>query len=253
MAACRRRQGERRVKESTRWYSPRVEQEVHLVRWGHYGTPVLLFPTAGGDAEEIERFHMITVLKPLIEEGRIKIYSLDSIAGRAWFSGQHSAEYCARLQNAFDAMVYHEITPAIRTDCKSDDIEIIAAGASIGAFNSVATLCRHPDAYRMAIAMSGTFDLSKYLQGQFYPDFYFSSPLHYLRDLEGPQLELLRSRFVLLPTGEGRWEDIGETWRIANLLGSKGIPNRVDSWGHSYDHDWETWREMLPKYLAEFA
>ncbi len=27
-----------------------------LVRWGTYGQPVLLFPTAGGDAEEIERF-----------------------------------------------------------------------------------------------------------------------------------------------------------------------------------------------------
>lgn len=241
------------MKETTRWYSQRVQQEVQLVRWGHYGTPVLLFPTAGGDAEEIERFHLIGVLQPLIDAGRIKVYSTDSVAGKAWFGGQHSAEYCARLQNAFDAMIYHEITPAIRADCKAPDIEIIAAGASIGAFNAVATICRHPDAYRMAIAMSGTFDLSKYLEGSFFPDFYYSSPLHYLPDLEGPQLAMLRQRFVLLPTGEGRWEDIGQSWRIANLLGKKGVPNRVDSWGPEYDHDWITWREMLPKYLEEFA
>ncbi len=241
------------MKETTRWYSPRVEQEVQLVRWGHYGTPVLLFPTAGGDAEEIERFHMITVLRELIEAGRIKVYSTDSIAGRTWFEGKHSAQYCSAMQNAFDSMIYNEITPAIRNDCQSSDIEIIAAGASIGAFNSVATLCRHPDAYRMAIAMSGTFDLSKYLEGQFFEDFYFSSPLHYLPNLEGPQLDLLRKRFVLLPTGEGKWEDIGESWRIANLLGKKGVPNRVDSWGPNYDHDWVTWREMLPKYLSEHA
>ncbi len=241
------------MKETTRWHSPRVEQEVRLVRWGHFGTPVLLFPTAGGDAEEIERFHLITVLQPLIDAGRIKVYSTDSIAGKAWFGGEHSAEYCSKLQNAFDAMIYNEITPAIRNDCDSADIEIIAAGASIGAFNAVATLCRHPDAYRMAIAMSGTFDLSKYLEGQFFSDFYFSSPLHYLPDLDGAQLKMLKQRFVLLPTGEGRWEDIGQSWRIANLLGSKGIPNRVDSWGPDYDHDWVTWRAMLPKYLDEFA
>ena len=37
-------------KEVTRWYTRRLEQEVQLVRWGHYGTPVLLFPTAGGDS-----------------------------------------------------------------------------------------------------------------------------------------------------------------------------------------------------------
>jgi len=241
------------VKESSRWYSHRVGQDVQLVRWGHFGTPVLLFPTAGGDAEEVERFHLVGALWPLVDAGRIKLYSTDSVAGRAWFSGEHSAEYCSKLQNAFDAMIYNEITPAIRSDCQSDDIEIIAAGASIGAFNSVATVCRHPDAYRMAIAMSGTFDLSKYLQGEFYEDFYFSSPLHYLPNLSGPQLERLRERFILLPTGEGRWEDIGESWRIANLLGRKGIPNRVDSWGPDYDHDWITWREMLPKYLDEFA
>lgn len=103
----------------------------------------------------------------------------------------------------------------------------------------------------MAIAMSGTFDLSRYLEGKFNEDFYFSSPLHFLPGLEGPLLEQLRTRMILLPTGEGRWEDAGESWRMAEVLGNKGVPNRVDPWGESYDHNWVTWREMLPKYLAE--
>jgi esterase/lipase superfamily enzyme len=135
----------------------------------------------------------------------------------------------------------------------SPDIEIIAAGASIGAFNAVATVCRHPDAFRLAIAMSGTYDLSKYLEGRFIQDFYFASPLHFLPGLEGPQLKKLRERQILLPSGEGDYEDIGESWRMASVLGAKGIPNRVDPWGTEYRHDWVTWREMLPKYLAEFA
>ena len=240
-------------KDVTRWHSQRLERDVQLVRWGHYGTPVLLFPTAGGDAEEVERFHLIRVLEPLISEGRIKVYSTDSVAGRAWISGDHGAEYCSRLQNRFDAFVYEEITPAIRTDCASEDIEIIATGASIGAFNAVATVCRHPDAYRMAIGMSGTYDLSKYLEGRMYSDFYFSSPVHYLPDLEGPQLERLRTRFILLPSGEGNWEDIGESWRLARILGARKVPNRVDPWGPQWHHEWETWREMLPKYLGEYA
>jgi esterase/lipase superfamily enzyme len=236
-----------------RWYSPHIEQDVQLVRWGHFGTPVLIFPTAGGDAEEIERFLLIRVLEPLLDAGRIKAYSIDSVAGKAWISGQHSPEYCSKLQNLFDAFVYHEVTPAIRHDCRSDDLEIVAAGASIGAFNAVATVCRHPDAYKLAIAMSGTFDLSKYLNGNFNQDFYFSSPLHYLPDLDGDKLRALQKRLILLPTGEGDWEDIGESWRMAQVLGAKKIPNRVDPWGKNYHHNWVTWREMLPKYLAEFA
>ena len=224
-----------------------------MVRWGSFGTPVLLFPTAGGDAEEVERFHLVGVLAPLIESGRIKVYSIDSIAGRAWISKQHSAEFCSYLQNMFDALVYKEIVPAIRHDCESPDIEIITAGASIGAFNAVATVCRHPDVFRLAIAMSGTYDLSKYLEGRFIQDFYFSSPLHFLPGLEGPRLEQLRKRLILLPSGQGDFEDIGESWRMGSVLGAKGVPNRVDPWGTEWRHDWVTWREMLPKYLSEFA
>ena len=37
-------------KLKTRWKSDRLEREVTLVRWGTVGQPVLLFPTAGGDA-----------------------------------------------------------------------------------------------------------------------------------------------------------------------------------------------------------
>jgi len=241
------------VKEVFRWHSPHVEQEIQLVRWGTYGTPVLLFPTAGGDAEEAERFHLIGAIGHLIESGRIKVYSVDSIAGRAWISKQHSPEFCSYLQNMFDALVYQEIVPAIRHDCQTPDIEIVAAGASIGAFNAVATICRHPDAFRLAIAMSGTYDLSKYLEGRFVQDFYFASPLHFLPGLEGPILDQLRKRLVLLPSGEGDYEDIGESWRMASVLGAKGIPNRVDPWGPEWRHDWVTWRAMLPKYLDEFA
>jgi esterase/lipase superfamily enzyme len=238
-------------KDVFRWHSPHVEQAVQLVRWGHLGTPVLLFPTAGGDAEEVERFKLIHVLKPLIEAGRIKVYSTDSIAGKAWISKQHPAEYCSHLQNMFDALVYREIVPAIRKDCQSPDIEIVATGASIGAFNAVAAICRHPDVFKMAIAMSGTYDLSKYLEGRFIQDFYFCSPLHFLPGLEGPILQQLQQRLILMPSGEGDYEDIGESWRMAKALGAKGIPNRVDSWGQEYEHNWVTWRAMLPKYLDE--
>jgi esterase/lipase superfamily enzyme len=239
------------VKDTSRWYSPNVEQEVQLVRWGHMGKPVLLFPTAGGDAEEVERFHLIGVLMPLIEAGRIKVYSTDSLAGKAWISKQHSAEFCSHMQNMFDALIYNEIVPAIRTDCQTPDIDIIAAGASIGAFNAVASVCRHPDVFSLAIAMSGTYDIINKLGSRFIDDFYYCSPMHFLPELDGPILEKLQQRMILMPSGEGDYEDIGESWRMANILGDKGIPNRVDSWGAEYRHDWETWREMLPKYLAE--
>jgi esterase/lipase superfamily enzyme len=241
-------------KQHWTWNTERLPERARVVRWGHYGAPVLLFPTAGGDYEEVERFRLVGAVGELIDAGRVKLYSIDSVAGRHWLQGDGSPEYRSRVQNLFDAFVYHEVAPLIRSDCRTPDIEIVTAGASIGAFNAAATVCRHPDAFRLAIAMSGTFDLSKYLNGRMNLDFYYSSPLHYLPSLEeGTQLARLRERLILLPTGQGQWEDVGESWRLANLLGRKGVPNRVDLWGRDRDHNWETWRAMLPKYLKEYA
>jgi esterase/lipase superfamily enzyme len=144
--------------------------------------------------------------------------------------------------------------PAIRADCHAKDIEIVVTGPSIGAFNALAAVCRHPDVFSKAICMSGTYDLTKWMNGQCPQDYYFASPLHFLPGLgEGEQLARLRSRFVLLTHGTGRWEEPGQSWRVADVLGNKGVPNRVDAWGGEWDHDWPTWRAMLPKYLGDMA
>jgi esterase/lipase superfamily enzyme len=58
---------------------------------------------------------------------------------------------------------------------------------------------------------------------------------------------------VILASGSGRWENIEESWSMAGVLGAKGIPNRVDDWGQAFDHDWPTWRRMLPQYLSDLA
>jgi esterase/lipase superfamily enzyme len=246
--------GERGDQMIGRWRSERVQREVTLVRWGSMGRPLLLLPTAGGDAEEVERMHVIGALWPLLEAGRIKVYSCDSVAGRAWSSQQHPAGYCALLQNRFDGFVEHELVRAIWTDCRAPGTEIVAAGASIGAFNAVASLCRHPELFRLAIGLSGTYDLEKLFGFRGDENFYFASPLLFVANLpEGRQLELLRQRFVLLAFGQGRWESPEDSWRMAGVLGGRGIPNRVDPWGHEYDHDWPTWRQMLPHYLGQLS
>jgi esterase/lipase superfamily enzyme len=241
------------MRKTTTWWSSRLECDLTVARWGHLGVPVLLFPTAGGDALEVERMRLIDVLAPLLEAGRVKIYSMDSVAGQAW-AQKKPADYCSRLQNAFDACVVHEVVPAIRSDCADDDIQIITAGASIGAFNAVASLCRHPDLFRLAIAMSGSYDLERLMGFQANEDYYFAAPLLFLPNLgDGAQLDTLRRRFVLLATGTGNYEYPQDSWRMAEVLGAKGVPNRVDAWGEEWHHDWPTWRRMLPQYLDEFS
>ena len=239
------------MKFKTSWFSEPLGTDVTVTRWGHMGKPFLLFPTAGGDAEEIERFKMIDTLAAPIAEGRIKIYSCDSVAGRTMLAREGSAAHQMYILNAFQDFVYHEVVPAIRHDCESQDIEIAIAGSSIGAFNALACICRFPHVFSHAICMSGTYDLQRFIDGAPTHDFYTASPVHFIPNLHGQHLEQLQKRFVLIPSGEGKAEDIQESWRVAKVLGAKGIPNRVDSWGSEWDHDWPTWRNMLVRYIDE--
>ncbi len=239
------------TKTVDRWHSPHLDRTVEVARWGDVGVPVLVFPTAGGDAQEVERFHLVDACGALISDGRIKLYSCDSVNGRALLAKEGDSLHRSWMLRRFVEFIGSEIVPAIRTDCRTDDIEIITAGSSIGAFNALAALCRFPSVFRQAICMSGTYRLERFMDGPVNEHFAWASPLHALGALDDDHLNTLRHRSVILASGEGANEDIAESWQVAHLLGAAGVPNRVDSWGTQWAHDWPLWREMLPHYLGE--
>jgi len=241
------------VKAYERWSSERLGQPIGLARWGHFGTPVLVFPSAGGDAEEIERHGVVGACQELIDAGRIKLYSCDSVAGRAMVSKVGPVEWRLALLNRYFDAIRAEVLPAVWADSGGQEVPVITAGASIGAFNAIAALCRHPEAVQAAIGMSGTYTVERFYEGAWTEDLYFASPLQFVPRLKGPALDLLRSRFAVIATGAGAWEDPAESWRMGAVLGDQGVPNRVDDWGPDWEHDWHTWRKMLPRYLTELA
>ncbi len=241
------------MKAVERWFSDRLQDEITLARWGTFGRPVLIFPSAGGDAEEIERNGLVDACGQLLAEGRVKLYSVDSVAGQAMMTKKGSPEHRLWLLNQFHECVRREVVPAIHADLGGQDMNVIAGGASIGAFNAVAVLCRYPDVFSAAIGMSGSYRVERFYDEAWSQDLYLSAPLQFLSGLDGSQLELLRQRFVILASGDGQWENVGETWKMAAALGAKGIPNRVDNWGAEWDHEWTTWRAMLPQYLTELT
>src|SRR6201993_4558152 len=241
------------LKIRERWFSERLQQPITVVRWGLFGRPVLVFPSAGGDAEEIERHGLGDACGPLLAEGRGKLYSGDSGAGRAMAAKEGSPEYRMWLLNQFHECVRWEVLPAIHSDLGGHDIDVITTGASIGAFNAVAVLCRYPDVFGAAIGMSGSYRIERFYDEAWNQNLYYSAPLQFLPGLEGAQLDRLRQRQVILASGEGEWEDIGSSWQMAAVLGDKGIPNRVDNWGPQWPHQWHTWRQMLPQYLRELT
>jgi esterase/lipase superfamily enzyme len=221
-------------KQAWTWTTPRLPETARLMRWGHFGTPVLIFPTAGGDFDEIERFDLIAALGELINGGRMKAYSVDGLNVRAWLSARSPEHECARLQKSYDSFLYEEALARIREDCHDSQIEPILVGASRGASTALATLIQHPDSFRAAIGVSGIYD-----------------PAPVLKGLTGPQLERLRQRLIVLGCGEGGYERPGDSRELVRALAAKSVPSRLNLWGPERDHTWSTWRELVPRLLAE--
>ena len=62
--------------------------------------------------------------------------------------------------NLFHQAVAEEVIPAIHSD-SGGRLPVVVAGASIGAFNSLAMICRYPHLVSSAICMSGTYTIEK--------------------------------------------------------------------------------------------
>ena len=79
--------------------------------------------------------------------------------------------------------------------------------------------------------MSGTYDLRRFYEARDFNDDFVIVPVHFLPTLAGPHLDVLRTRSSSFRRGKGRAETSARSWRLANVLGAQGIPNRVDPWG----------------------
>lgn len=240
------------VREIHQWYSPSLNKEMPIAVYGHYGFALLMIPTAAADYLEYERFELINSLSPLINDGKIKIFSVNSINTESWMNKQMESAHKAIRQNQFNQYIYHEVIPFIK-NMTSQDTSIFTCGASFGALHSMNLFLKRPDLINGVIAMSGVYDLMEYTDGYYDEQVYFNSPIHYMPNLtDHDTLEKIRKGRIIIATGAGNHEDPAANRRFSEVLHSKSITHHLDIWGNDVHHDWPTWRKMLPYILGNW-
>jgi esterase/lipase superfamily enzyme len=234
------------------WWSSRLHKDMPICVYGHYGFAVLMFPTAAADYLEYERFELINAISPLINEGKIKVYSINSINNESWLNNHmHPHDKGVRHQ-VFNEYVVEEVVPFIHDNCKGL-VPIITTGSSVGALHSANLFFRRPDIFSGTIAMSGIYDLQYYTRGYFDDNVFYNSPVHYLPGWNDEyMLNKMREGKIIIASGQGPYEDPGASVHLSNILNQKGIQHWLDLWGHDMRHDWPTWRQMLPYFLSKF-
>lgn len=232
-----------------KWHSPNVGREFGVARWGHYGKPVIFFPTGGGDFLDAERFQMVRALTPLIEAGRIKLYAVDASCRYGWANRDADPRTKSQLQAAYDKYLMDELIPYIRGDSNDSDQKLGAVGASIGAYNALNAVTKHPEHFDVMVGMSGTYVMDRRMNGHWDEDYYYNQPTQFVPNLpDSDQLRQLRQAKIVLALGQN-YENPDYTNKVAKAFTGKGIPHHVVVWGPDSGHDWPTWRTMLPLFL----
>ncbi len=240
-------------RDTTSWYSHNLGMDMPLVAYGDSGFPLLMFPTAAADFLEYERFLLVDAIKPLIESGQLRAYSINSVNRYSLLNDKASPQWKAELLSRYDRYIMEEVLPLIRDEC-GQDAKPLTTGASLGAFLAANCYFRHPDHFRGTIAMSGSYDIRSYLKDYYDNNVYFNNPAQYVANLNDDHyLPLLqKADSIVIVTGQGAFEAPERSKDFSRILHSKNIPHLLELWGHDVKHDWDWWRKMLPHYLGRF-
>jgi esterase/lipase superfamily enzyme len=235
----------------------RREDRDGILAYGSYGRPLLVFPAERGNRYEWEQTGMIPVIANLIEDGRVKVYCVDSWDSATWQNEWLPLEERARRHGAFEQWLVSQVVPWIHADCGGDQ-EIGVTGVSMGAYHAANLTLRRGDLFPLALCFSGIYDISGVGWGERGDAVYFNNPLDYVANLHGDHLGWLRSRIHLqLVVGRGAWENstgaLESTQRFAAQLAGKGIPHELDVWGEDSPHDWPAWQRQIAHHLPRYA
>jgi esterase/lipase superfamily enzyme len=238
-------------KEYHHWYSSRLNRDIGLVVYGHWGPPLLTFPTSGGDEWEYEKQGMIGALEDFIDAGRVKIFAANSVNAESFYDKAAHPFHRSYVQAQYDAYIYQEVIPFIHEHCRQPGLGISTMGASFGAYHAANTLFKHPDVVWRCFALSGIYDLRRFMDGAYDDNFYFNNPVDYLANLADPDIlgQLARCDIHIV-TGHGPWENAALSYQLADILTRKGIAHHLDDWGEQGGHDWPYWKNEMREYIG---
>src|SRR5207237_9293387 len=142
-------------RRTTSWFSPNLQMEMPLVAYGQAGQTLLMLPTAAADYLEYERFYLVDAIKPFVEQGKIRAYSINSVNRWSLLNEQMPSQLKAELLSRYDRYITEEVLPLIRNENKEAAARPITTAASLGEFLAANEYFKHPDLFPALIALTG--------------------------------------------------------------------------------------------------
>lgn len=234
-------------REAHHWHSTALQRDMELLVFGESGARVLVFPTSMGRYFDWEDRGMIAALSGRITAGELQLFCLDSVDTESWYAYSKPPSERAMRHARYDQYLIDEVLPF--TLQQNANPLLIVTGASFGAYHAANFAFRHPEPVTRLLAMSGLYDVKRFLDGYYDSTVYFNNPVDYLsNEWDAQRLDLLRKIDIILVTGRDD-PNRASSEQLSNILWSKGVWNALRIW-EGWAHDWPYWQQMAQMYIG---
>ena len=233
-------------REYHRWFSPSLGRDMELLVFGHAGARMLVFPTSMGKFYEWEDRGMILTLREHLEKGWVQMVCVDSVDAESWYAWHKPPAERAYRHVQYDHYLVYEVLPFLTQ--KNPTPFLILAGASFGAYHAMNFALRHPEISNRVIAMSGMYNIERWLGDYRDDNIYYNCPCLFLpNESDENRINQLRRLDIILPVGELDPNITNNRW-FSDALWSKGIWHALRIWD-GWAHDWPWWQQMIYRYI----
>lgn len=230
----------------TQYFSNTLNRNINLEITGHWGHPILMFPSSGGKYTQNFDFGLNESVMQYVNEGRIKLYNVETIDMMTFYSDDHlSSEIIIHNYELYMQFLKNELIPYIQDECNTHRIAV--AGCSFGGFHAANTAFRFPDVISHLFSLSGVFNIRNFTPNSDDMRIYFNCPNEFMVDEESWKYNHMQ---IVLSTSD--WDSCKpKNENMAGVLEAKGIPYWYDEkkW---IEHDWPLWKMVFPEYVQKY-
>ncbi len=231
--------------ETRTYYSHLLDETLTYEVSGHWGYPILMFPTTQGQVSQNRDFHLINSVADSVNAGKIKIYNVQTIDKYSFYADWLTPEQRIKNYERYVQFLIQEFIPMLQKE--NNTHTIATSGCSFGGYHAANLAFRMPHLISHFIGLSAAYSIRSFMDGYDGQEVYFNCPDEYMH---GADPALFQNQQHALGTSD--WDICkDQNVAMASLLGDKGIP----VWYHEekwIKHDWPLWRMMFPKFIHAY-
>ena len=241
--------------ETHRWYSDRIGRDIHIRVYGHFGQPILVFPTSGGDETRVRGpGHVRSPCPP--HAGRAGEVLLRELGQQRLLVQQEdsSRRTGVKFQVAYDSAIAERSASLHRAPLQSaKGIAITTTPAPLSAHTTRRTPCSSipPGCADVSLSPAST-TCACFVDGHFDENFYFNNPVDYMANLTDWNILQYRTpvRHPPRPRDRPLRRQRSRRGACPRFSPRSGIPHHLDDWREQGGHDWPYWKHQMDVYIS---